>query len=78
MNKDYVLASELGEYVYCKRAWWLRQHGLLDVNARMIEGENEHNMLTWKLLLFRIKFLFSLFLLIAGLVLIAIYYFFYV
>ena len=24
-NSDVIRASELGEYVYCARAWWLRR-----------------------------------------------------
>jgi hypothetical protein len=42
---DYVTASELGEYVYCKRAWWLHQHRFTGENAQMLAGIKAHNQL---------------------------------
>jgi hypothetical protein len=33
-----IRASEIGEYVYCHRAWWLRQvEGYESANARQME-----------------------------------------
>lgn len=42
VEKDYIAASEIGEYIYCKRAWWLRLHGLLGENDVMREGTFKH------------------------------------
>jgi CRISPR/Cas system-associated exonuclease Cas4 (RecB family) len=50
VKKDFVVtASELGEYVYCKRAWWLRINGYTKENSRMVEGTNYHNNLANRL-----------------------------
>ena len=39
----YVSASEIGEYVYCPRSWWLRFHGYVTgANERMVEGIRQH------------------------------------
>ncbi|MGI8961532.1 MAG: hypothetical protein ACR2IV_17580 [Bryobacteraceae bacterium] len=46
MNKRYVTASELGEFVYCKRAWWLRFNGLTTKpSPNMIAGTAKHEQL---------------------------------
>jgi CRISPR/Cas system-associated exonuclease Cas4 (RecB family) len=39
-----IRASEIGEYVYCHRAWWLRHvQGLASANAReLTEGTAAH------------------------------------
>lgn len=41
-----ISASEIGEYVYCKRAWWLRYRGLLSETEKMREGTRQHEMLS--------------------------------
>lgn len=38
----YVTVSELGEFVYCERAWWLRQQGRLPAEHSMKIGEEKH------------------------------------
>ena len=40
MSNDRILrASEIGEYVYCHRAWWLhRVHGLESANRAQMEA----------------------------------------
>jgi CRISPR/Cas system-associated exonuclease Cas4 (RecB family) len=49
-TKDlYVTASEISEFVYCKRAWWLRSNGKINaVTAEMIRGTEGHNKLLKK------------------------------
>lgn len=38
-----IRASELGAYLYCKRAWWLQQQGLTPENqADLITGSEIH------------------------------------
>ena len=46
MNKQYVSASEIGEFVYCKRAWWLRFNGVTTTpSPAMTQGTAKHNLL---------------------------------
>lgn len=42
-NKEYVTASEIGEYVYCQRAWWLRANGKAEETFAMLKGRLEHD-----------------------------------
>lgn len=64
-QKTYVTASEIGEFIYCKRAWWLRQKGFLETTDAMRRGNSEHNRLGQ--IVFRHKILFALALLLIGL-----------
>lgn len=44
-NDDIIRASELGEYVYCARAWWLRRvQGVASHNvAALRSGQQAHD-----------------------------------
>jgi hypothetical protein len=44
-NDDIIRASELGEYVYCARAWWLRRvQGVASRNvAALRSGQQAHD-----------------------------------
>ncbi len=44
-NDDIIRASELGEYVYCARAWWLRRvQGAASSNtAALRSGQQAHD-----------------------------------
>ena len=44
-NEDIIRASELGEYVYCARAWWLRRvQGVSSRNvAALRSGQQAHD-----------------------------------
>ena len=44
-TQAYITASELSDYVYCKRGWWLRQKGLLQSTQAMFDGTEGHNAL---------------------------------
>ena len=46
-NDDIIRASELGEYVYCARAWWLRRvQGVPSQNvAALHSGQRAHDRL---------------------------------
>ena len=48
-TKNYITASEIGEYVYCKRAWWLRTQGKMETTPQMVRGSTAHNALAFKL-----------------------------
>lgn len=44
-NDDIIRASEIGEYVYCARAWWLRRvQGVAPRNvAALRSGQQAHD-----------------------------------
>ncbi|MFZ2360644.1 MAG: hypothetical protein WA040_14995, partial [Anaerolineae bacterium] len=44
-NDNIIRASELGEYVYCARAWWLRRvQGVASHNvAALRSGQQAHD-----------------------------------
>lgn len=67
-KSEYISASEIGDYVYCKRGWWLRQHGLLTPNFAMQQGEEKHESILSQLI--KLKLIQNI-LLWGGLVLLA-------
>jgi len=44
-NDYYVTASELSEFVFCKRGWWLRRNGLIKETEAMSRGTQKHKQL---------------------------------
>jgi len=48
-NKKYVSASEIGDFVYYKRGWWLRFNGLLQETEIMRAGTAAHEQLSTSL-----------------------------
>jgi CRISPR/Cas system-associated exonuclease Cas4 (RecB family) len=44
MSYQWIKASEIGEYLYCQRAWWLkRELGVSSQNIRALEvGQKYH------------------------------------
>jgi hypothetical protein len=75
-NTDYVTASEIGEYVYCKRGWWLRQNDLLPTTPEMLQGTIEHNRLAS--LLWWHKILLAIGIVLLGLSLIGLIIYFFI
>jgi CRISPR/Cas system-associated exonuclease Cas4 (RecB family) len=49
-RSDYISASEIGDYIYCKRGWWLRRKGLLTMNFAMQKGTEAHDSIFSQLL----------------------------
>lgn len=67
-----IRASEIGEYLYCHRAWWLRHiQGHASTNVRELEGGTAthawHGRLVW--LGSALRFVALLLIALAGLIL---------
>ena len=44
MSDNVISASEIGEYIYCNRAWWLRRiHGHRSQNVRELAMGTTHH-----------------------------------
>jgi CRISPR/Cas system-associated exonuclease Cas4 (RecB family) len=44
MSYQWIRASEIGEFVYCRRAWWLRQYGAAESqNAVELAAGTRHH-----------------------------------
>jgi CRISPR/Cas system-associated exonuclease Cas4 (RecB family) len=49
-DKPWIKASEIGDYVYCHRGWWLRFTGhIFGKTEEMIEGTAEHELIATRL-----------------------------
>lgn len=45
----YINASEIAEYIYCPRAWWLRSNGLSKTTPQMVRGLINHESIIKKI-----------------------------
>lgn len=44
MSEQWIKASEIGEYLYCRRAWWLRRElGVTSQNMREMAGGQQYH-----------------------------------
>ena len=44
MSYRWIRASEISEYVYCRRAWWLKQtRGLQSGHTRQLQAGQRHH-----------------------------------
>lgn len=74
-RENYVTASEIGEYTYCPRGWWLRYHGLLETTPQMEQGTVFHNRLGLKVRLFHYLRRLAFILMALGIILFILYWF---
>lgn len=76
-KNDYVTASEIGDYVFCKRSWWLKFKGYSQTHTIQMErGTIAHDSLARSLKRNKyVKVLGLVFLVVA--ILSALLYFFY-
>jgi CRISPR/Cas system-associated exonuclease Cas4 (RecB family) len=67
-------ASDIGTYLYCRRAWWYRKEGVASENrAEMASGTELHRKHGRKVLAAGLLRTLSLILLLAALILLVIY-----
>ncbi len=44
MSYPWIRASEIGDYVYCRRAWWLRRvRGVASTNVTRMQAGTQHH-----------------------------------
>jgi len=44
MSDQWIRASELGDYLYCRRSWWLkRSQGIASQNVRELARGDRHH-----------------------------------
>jgi hypothetical protein len=53
MSYSWIRASEIGDYVFCRRAWWLkRMRGVASQNVRQLQAgtrhHQRHGQLVWR------------------------------
>ncbi|HEX9013431.1 MAG TPA: hypothetical protein VF813_07940 [Anaerolineaceae bacterium] len=69
-----IRASEIGVYLFCRRAWWFQGQGIQSGNqAEMAGGSDLHRQHSQKVLLSSLLRGLALALLLAALVLLAVY-----
>ncbi|MCL5969989.1 MAG: hypothetical protein M1450_00605 [Patescibacteria group bacterium] len=71
-KSDYVTASEIAEYIYCKCCWWDRLEGLKGTNILMEEGSKSHVDLSNKIDFFEKLKRLAIFLILVSILLLAI------
>lgn len=73
MKRSVLRASEIGAFLYCKRAWWYQRQGLVSENeSAMLEGTFTHQAHARKVLAARLLRLLGWALLAAALMVVAV------
>lgn len=73
MKRSVLRASEIGAFLYCKRAWWYQRQGLVSENeSAMLEGTFTHQAHARKVLAARLLRLLGWALLAAALMAVAV------
>lgn len=73
-KKIYVTASEIGEFVYCPRAWWLRFNDKSISDTFVLEeGRRQHDVLAKELKRADIAFMIGLLLISIGVILLMLF-----
>ena len=68
-QKLYITASEIGDYIYCPRGWWLRLNGFIVGSAdKMMEGTHNHERVADSLRKNKILITISIILITFGLI----------
>lgn len=71
-NPTVVTASEIGDYVYCRRSWWLKINGYIEKsNYAMERGTKNHNLLLQSLETASFKKVLAIVLIVTGLILLS-------
>lgn len=42
-ERDWIKASEIGEYLYCQRAWWYHLRDVASANVRELAQGSRHH-----------------------------------
>ncbi|MCP4419155.1 MAG: hypothetical protein GY805_21275 [Chloroflexi bacterium] len=44
MSDEWIRASDIGDYLYCRRSWWLKQsRGIASQNVRELNKGTQHH-----------------------------------
>jgi CRISPR/Cas system-associated exonuclease Cas4 (RecB family) len=69
---EYISASEIGNYLFCQRAWWYRLHGAVNSQQQVMDaGTAAHEQLAQEVKSIAYASRFARQLIIAGIVLLA-------
>lgn len=74
MENSYVKASEISEYLYCKRSWWMRFNDQLPVTEQMMLGTQKHEQMAQDVRTFKRRYVVGMIIVIAGVLLLALYF----